>query len=192
MFQLMHTIVPEGSSGLAKIVHDRPSSLQRIHGAIHGMPLEDRTYTWLLIKEDLVMTDADFEQRTNTEVVSESHGDVLIVGLGIGMILVPILKKREVNSVTVIEKERGVIRCVAPHFFPSAKLKIINADVWSWKPSTEARYDTIYFDIWPDICTDYLDDMTKLHRRFRKYLRAGGWMGSWCRDYLRDMKRRSR
>ena len=189
-FPLMHTIIPATKIGRAEVVHDRPSSLERLRGAIHGMPLEERTYTRLLVNGDLMMTDVDFEQRTNTLVVSRARGDVLIAGLGIGMILVPILQKREVNSVTVVEKERDVIACVAPRFFPSAKLKVIRADIWTWRPEPFPRYDAIYFDIWPDICTDNLAEITKLHRAFRKYLKPDGWMDSWCRDYLRDMRRR--
>ena len=38
--------------------------------------------------------------------------------------------------------------------------------------------------------SDNLAEITKLHRAFRKYLKPDGWMDSWCRDYLRDMRRR--
>ena len=37
----------------------------------------------------------------------------------------------------------------------------------------------IYFDIWPDICTDDIAEAQALQRRFRKYLNPGGYMKSW-------------
>ena len=162
-----------------------------MRASFNGMYTEDRIHTRLLINNCLVMTDAAFEHQTNFEVVSQATGDVLIAGLGIGMILTRILDRKEVSSVTVVEKSLDVIRLVGPHF-SSPKLTIVEGDIYRWIPKDGVRFDTIYFDIWPDICTDSLDDVTKLHRRFRKYLRTGGWMGSWCRDYLRDMKRRGR
>jgi hypothetical protein len=188
-FPAMHEIVPAGIVGAAQVVHDRPSQLEIIRHAMKGGYTEDRVHTRLLVHGTLMMTDANFEHRTNYEVVRQSGGDVLIAGLGIGMILTRILAKEQVRSVTVIEKYGDVIRLVQPHHH-SPKLTVIESDIFSWRPEKGVKFDAIYFDIWPNLCTDNLEQMTAMHRAFRKFLRAGGWMDSWCRNYLRAEKRR--
>lgn len=188
-FPLMCELIPEGAVGVASVVHDRPDKLEIMRSAMHGVYTEDRVHTRLLVGQTLMMTDADFEHRTNGCVVREAGGDVLIAGLGLGMILTRILAKDTVRTVTVIEKYQDVIYLVAPHH-SSPKLTVIQSDIFEWNPPKEAKFDTIYFDIWPDLCTDNLEQMTKLHRRFRKHLRDGGWMDSWCREHLRYEKRR--
>lgn len=191
IFPPIHEIVPVGVVGCAEIKHDTPSKLEimRSNWKGGGFGLEERTYTRLLVNGRLFMTDADFEHRSNWEVTHVASGDVLLVGLGIGMLLTRILPKDTVRSVTVVEKYRDVIQLVGPHF-QNPRLSIIEGDIWEWLPKPGTKFDTIYFDIWLDVCTDNLDDMTKLHRRFRKFLAPGGWMNSWCREYLRAERRR--
>lgn len=164
--------VPPAAKGVARIVHDRPSEMARLRGAMRGQLLGRDQYARLLIRERVVMTDAEFERRTNADVVLHAKGDALVAGLGIGLILDPLLER--CASVTVIEKEQDVIDLVGPSF---PKAKIICADIFELKP--EGKFDLIYFDIWPDICDDDLEEAKLLQRRFRKCLRKGGWMRSW-------------
>jgi spermidine synthase len=93
---------------------------------------------------------------------------VLIGGLGIGMVLNAVLLKDEVEHVTVIELEPDVIKLVGPHYEAKFgdRLTIIQADVMQWLPPKGTVFDLAYFDIWPDICTDNLKDITALKRRW--------------------------
>lgn len=177
--------VPPGVIGKAKLVHDEPDELTRLRAAMHGQPLDSKKYARLFVGNRLVMTDADFEKRTNGEVVWRAKGDALIAGLGIGLILDPLLKK--CTSVRVIEKEADVIALIGPHF---PKAQIVHADIFDYTPQRGSKFDTIYFDIWPDICSDDLTEATKLHRKFKNYLRPGGWMRSWTRTANQAMGRR--
>jgi len=163
--------------GCAEIKHDTPTSFDRLRGKLHGQPLERDTYCRLLINGSVVMTDAEFERSTNMLPVIRAKGDALIAGLGIGLILEPFLK--QCTSVTVIEKEPDVIELVGKNFYEST---IIHADIFEWLPARKAKlFDTIYFDIWPNICMDDLREARTLHKKFRPYLRKGGYMESWCR-----------
>ena len=56
---------------------------------------------------------------------------------------------------------------------------------YTWEPPTR-HFDTIYFDIWPNISTDNLKGIHRLHRRFKPALRAKGWMESWMREDLEE------
>jgi spermidine synthase len=132
------------------------------------------------------MSDTRLEQSTNREVVSQARGDVLIAGLGIGFILVPILKKNEVTSITVVEKHQDVIDLVGPRF-NDPRLTILQGDILTWRPPKGSTYSTIYFDIWPNICSDNLTEMTRLERRFKPRLQKNGWMGSWAKVLCRRL-----
>lgn len=101
-----------------------------------------------------------------------------------GMILHPILDKENVRTVTVIEKEPDVIALIQPSL-PSPKLAIIQADIFLWKPPKGAKYDMIYFDIWPDMCADNMPEIAKLHQRFKFYKAPGAFMDSWCRAEIK-------
>ncbi len=116
---------------------------------------------------------------------------MLIAGLGLGMILWPILNKKEVESVVVIEQSCDVINLVSPTLPKTKKLSIEQDDIFTWKSKNGTKFNVIYFDIWHDICVDNLDEMAKLHRRFGRYLDAKdpkNWMGSWKREWLRYQK----
>jgi spermidine synthase len=130
-------------------------------------------------------------------------GNVLIAGLGLGLILPAILAKPEVEKVTVIEKEMDVIQLVRPSLFKvqgSSKLLIIHDDIFTWRPPRYRRlnffedvrqeFDTIYFDIWPDYGLDNLPEIARLHQAFKSYKAPGGWMSSWLVDYLRNERRK--
>jgi hypothetical protein len=177
--------IPPGQVGAARVTHDTPSRRDRLDGAIHGQPLYRDKYARLFVRNDLVMTDAEFERETNWEVLRRAKGDCLVAGLGLGLILDPLLKR--CNTVTVVEKEVDVITLVGPAF---STCEIFCADICQWRPIKGQKFDTIYFDIWPHFNEDTAEEAAKLHQRFRKYLRLGGYMGSWCLAAQR--KRRAR
>jgi predicted membrane-bound spermidine synthase len=132
------------------------------------------------------------EHRTNFNFVYEAEGDVLVAGLGIGYVLLPVLRAREVESVTVVELHQDVIDLVEPHLrvavgAAASKLTVVQADIFDFEPAKGQKWDVIYFDIWPDRCTDNLEQMAKLHRRFARRKRR--WMNSWCRDELKREQR---
>lgn len=177
--------IPEGAVGEAAVVHDTPCASARLHGAMHGQPLSADKYTRLLIGGSVVMTDAEFECRTNGEFVRAARGDVLVAGLGIGLVLYRLLSDDRVKSITVLEKCADVIALVAPHLFDGDRLIVLLADVFDWKPPRK-RFDCIYFDIWANIPNgDDADDIRVLKKRYRPALRRGGWMKAWCENNAR-------
>ena len=162
------------------MVHDAPSMVDRLHGASRRQALNRDKYVRLFVRGKLVMTDAEFERATNRDFLRKAHGDCLVFGLGIGLILDPLLKR--CNSVTVVEKELDVIAIVGPSF-PTCK--VFCGDVWKWRPERGRRFDTIYFDIWPHF-NEYTDrEADRLHKRFKRYLRNEGYMESWCQTARR-------
>jgi hypothetical protein len=134
-----------------------------------------------------IMSDTWMEQQSNLEFVRQARGNVLIAGLGIGMVLLAIQDKPEVNYITVVEKEAEVIELVRSQLPLNGNVTIVNQDIFDFKPDT--LYDTIYFDIWDGITADNYPEMKKLHRKLASKRRNGGWMSSWRR---RDCQRMSK
>lgn len=145
---------------------------------------------------DVVMSDTPYERITNVSAVNRAHGRMLIGGLGLGMILIPIAAKANVVQIDVIEKSPEVIGLVYPqlcrwwesHGSPATPLRVnvIEADMFEYKPAPGVLYDSIYFDIWPNVCSDNYHDMKRLHRSWGRRLNRKGnslaWMDSWERD----------
>lgn len=203
-FRAMVDILPEGKKGNAKIKHVRVgkedagwSGLRAIVTGNVGEVIREGGYVQLFVNGCLAMSDTQMEKRSNYGVVWNAKGNVLIAGLGVGMILLPILEMHEVKSVTVIEKSQDVIDLVEPHIRKAAgrsarKLTVLCADIFEWQPPKGETWDCIYFDIWSEICTDNLDDMAKLHRRFARRKNPGGWMNSWMKSDLRYRRQQER
>ena len=197
----MTKVLTPGESGEAKIdffeVSSIDSRMTSFSGGRNYVP--EGRYARLRVNGELMMTNTRMEQITNFSVVQKARGNVLVAGLGLGMILVPILAKPEVETVTVVEKYRGVIDIVAPKFRdkqdPSAidrKLSIVHADIMEWTPPKGLKWDTIYGDIWPTVCVDNLTEVSRFNRKFRSRLAPGGWRGCWMEDTLRYQQRRDR
>jgi predicted membrane-bound spermidine synthase len=149
-------------------------------------------YVRLFVGGSLMMSNTGMEKRTNLRIRKYAVGNVLIAGLGLGCILEEVLNNPNVKSVTVIEKYQDVIDLIAFHY-QNEKLTIICADIFDWKPEKGQVFDTIYFDIWPDICTSNLVEIKKLHMRGRFWKNKNNpdaWMDSWMYKDLQSIKRR--
>jgi spermidine synthase len=202
LFPHMAELVPESAQGRASVQHvtvdtEGGRTACYVYGEFRN-PSPPGTYISLRVTNDegrseVMMSDFHYERATCVEVVARAHGDVLIAGLGVGMILHPILNKPEVRSVTVIEKYQDVVDLILPTLPSDPRLNVVTDDVFRWKPPSGFCYDVIWFDIWPDIEATRLPEMARLHRRFRPYLNrenARCWMESWHRKETRRMARK--
>lgn len=194
--------VPEGESGDWKIerftvsnedivVHNIRCSFKAGMG---GRTMEAGTYTKLTRNGAVIMSDTPAEIADHSYFArSRAKGHVLINGLGLGWIVEVLLQKKEVKTITVIEKSKDVIDLVKQHYYdkcPKDKhLIIVHADALEYKPEKGQRYDAVWHDIWDNICADNLEDMKTLHR---KYGRRTDWQGSWCRYQCEQANKQAR
>lgn len=130
--------------------------------------LRAEKYARLLIDNETMMSETPMEHRTNLDFVCKAHGDVLIGGLGIGMIIMAIQDICSVKSITVLENNENVIKACSSLPF-NEKVKIINEDVFKFKPTQ--KYDCVYMDIWfyPD--EEAYEEMKTLKRKYGHYLK---------------------
>jgi len=138
-----------------------------------------------------IMSDAEYEKLTNTQIVNVARGNVLIAGLGIGMILIPLLKDKEVKKITVIEMEQELINLIFPKikkYDKSNKLEVIQGDITKIDLPKEQKFDVIYFDIWDGVCGDNYEQMKNLKKKFRKNRAKGSSVLCWEEDSTREQR----
>lgn len=174
--------VPDGSSGDWKvetfvIEKDAPGLL---YLALKGRYVAPGIYKRLVHKRRVIMSNTQAEIMDFRYFLNKAKGNVLINGLGLGVLLKALLDKPGIESVTVIEISEDVINLVGSHF-KDPRVQIIHADALTWKPPKGVHYDAAWHDIWDDICLTNWESMSKLHR---KYGRKCSYQDSWCRAQI--------
>jgi hypothetical protein len=171
LYKDMTSLLVDAQCGECKIEHFVIGE-GNIRAMLDGLPHGE--YVRLMVNGRLMMSNTNMEQRTNAHFVVWAHGDVLIGGLGIGMIVLAIQDKPDVESITIVEKESDVISLMEsqPNVKFNEKVHIICGDVFTWKPHKGHKFDCIYMDIWPYINEDvYHDEMVPLKRKYAHYLK---------------------
>lgn len=197
-FPRMVDLVPQDKKGVARVDHFTFNRDQAQHATFMGQingdfwaRVEEGKYARLIVREKTVMSDTLMERLSNQDVRDNANGRVLIAGLGLGMILHPIVSKPEVTSITVFEKEQDVIDLIAPTL-PKQKIEVIRGDIFDYKPATSEKFDTIYFDIWPSRDLENLNEIRKLHNFWKFRVNRANpkcWMNSWFKEQLQAVKR---
>lgn len=82
-------------------------------------------------------------------LAENSEGNVLVGGLGLGLVAYHLLKNPKVEKITIIEMNKNVIKLVGKLFANNNKVQIIQGNVkdYSWMKK-DVYYDTIILDIW--------------------------------------------
>jgi hypothetical protein len=154
--------------------------------------LRPGTYTALRRGSIQFMTDLYDEWWTQRRAVTEAlvrGGDVLIAGLGLGLVAETILGApgSAVGRITILELSADVIRLVAPWLRDRhpGRVEVIEADAFSWRPEPSRRFTVAWHDIWPDPYGPGVEaEMARLETH---YLAHADWQGCWPREYLRAL-----
>ena len=187
MYANMAEILKDGKTGDFELSHFEIGE-NNLYSMFHGIPCGK--FVRLLHNGSVVMSDTDMEKRTNANFVRNAHGNVLIGGLGIGLILLAIQDKPEVEKIVVVEKHKEVIELVKDQLPLNEKVEVVNEDVFEYMP--QEKFNTIYMDIWNYINTDvYRDSMKPLIVRYRKFLVPkqednNRFIDCWCRNEAKN------
>ena len=131
--------IPESTSGDFRIEHT-------ITDNYCGSPEPMDTYTVLFNEHHNIMQDTTREYREHEQFLKDAHGDVLIAGLGLGMVNQSLMDNPNVNSVTIIEKYQDVINMVWKHCPKNDKVCLVHEDIYEWRP--DKKFDMGWFDSW--------------------------------------------
>ena len=133
-----------------------------------------------------MMIDNEYERATNQDFIDNAFGDVLIGGLGIGLIIKAIEDNPLVTSITVIEKNQRVIDLIVPQSNFNSKVSVILGDIHTFKPTK--KYHSILLDDWTTAQEnkEYLesgifvgDSREQWKAKFLPYLNGGGYINYW-------------
>lgn len=151
--------------------------------------------TWSTLNRphgELVMLDSWAELRSHLAFVLRARGEVLVTGLGLGCVVRGLLLRDEVTRIDVVERERDVIRLVAPHLPSDSRVRIHRRDAMTFVTETKSwGWDCAWHDLWshPDRDEDHLANVhTKLFVALRDQVRVqGAWAyPRWARRMFRE------
>lgn len=203
--------LPEGRSGAFAVerftVTRKEAEHANVIGAISGLggarrQIRPGTYTRLVQGELVWMSDTPAEVLDHLSFIAEAHGAVLITGLGLGMVAHGVLAKLEeglpvVRKVTVVEQNEHVVALVAPALRArfGARVEVVHADAYTWKPAKGTTYDCAWHDVWPEINADNLSAFARIRRNYRPFVPTkaqGCWAEETCRYQQRQWRKEER
>lgn len=137
-----------------------------------------------------IMSNSEIEKKNNAKIIEEARGEVLVAGLGIGLILLPMMNKPEVKSIEVVELQQEIIDLITSMVPFNEKVKIIKGSIVDFMPSH--KYDCIYIDtLYTNMLLEseikdrskngiFIED-PKIADIFRKkFLKRGGYCAAWA------------
>jgi hypothetical protein len=146
-------------------------------------------YTCLRRDRTQFMTDLYDEwwtQRRGIEEALKRGGEILVTGLGLGLVAEAILRRPEskVTRLTIVEQSADVIQLVGPFLKNryGGRIEIVEGDAFSWQNPTARHFTVGWHDIWPDPYTAAnAAEMEALEQHHRPWC---DWQGFWPKDYL--------
>lgn len=184
--------VPAGSSGewvVEKVVLPERDYDQAADPRPDYFKFRPGSYTCLRRGPTQFMTDLYDEWWTQRQGIDEAlarGGEVLVTGLGLGLVAEAILRVAgsRVGRLTVLEQSPDVIRLVAPHLEArfAGRIEVIAGDAFSWRPSNGRRFSVAWHDIWAN---PYGAETAAEVERLREWHRPWcDWQGFWPETYL--------
>ena len=135
----MKVNIPEGVSGDFRVEH-----IETDHYCGTDEPPD--IYTVLFNKFHNIMQDTTREFREHEKFLNDAHGNIIVAGLGLGMINQSLMKNPSVLGITIVEKYQEVIDLVWPHCPKNKNIRLVHADIYDWKP--DSNWDIGWFDSW--------------------------------------------
>jgi len=143
-----------------------------------GILICNRNYDgkrWPIIKSGGKVLDSSFsfakQDPRVKDIATKLKGNVLILGLGFGKAVLYTCENSQVKSVTVVEKNEGVIDLFAlinKEMKGKSKLSIIHKDALEYE--TKKKFDHVFIDIYHDVTNmiEYTLTIDKLSETFKK------------------------
>ncbi len=122
------------------------------------------------------------------DAVERAHGNVLVLGLGLGYYPFRILPLDRVRTVTVVERQEEILRLFELHLLPQfparEKLRVVRDDAYRFLRETRhGAYDFCFADIWEGPI-----DGAEAYRKLQPFARAlpETEFSYWIEDVIRE------
>lgn len=135
----------------------------------------------LKIGNSIIARDSSEERDIRKEAAREATGDVLLVGLGLGVMLEYLTRAK---SITVVEISPSVVKYVE-QYYPErlVGVKLIVDDFYHFAENTKQRFDYIYGDIFPSLLPGHTEDWWKFKEQATNLLNRGGNLTGRIEEY---------
>ena len=126
-------------------------------------------YPCLLKADSIWMSVTPFEIETMSHVIKEAFGNVLTLGCGMGYVAFMMSEKKEVKSITIVEKDQHVLSMFEQHILPQFphrhKINLIHQDAFDYlnKEVASTTFDMVFVDIYQTV-----DDGLPLYLKLKK------------------------
>lgn len=149
---------------------------------------ENFSDVYLFKNNKVVMCSIEFELLTNKPFIDNAKGDILILGLGLGMIVFPLLNDPLVTSIKIIENDDLLIQYIGgkiSEYDTDNKVSIVSGDAYEYftNMNQNEKYDTIYLDFWIELNNENIEEVTSVKENYRNFLKdENSIILSWCED----------
>lgn len=144
------------------------------------------TYWKLLRNGELWMSNTPDELNDANELLYKAEGNVLIAGLGMGIIPWLLMQRGKVKKITIVEIDKDVIELISP-YLKGLPVEIIEGSIFDFKP--KQHYDWGWFDIWQDISAENRSEYVRLRRKFKPHCTN---ILFWCDKEVKRLAREQR
>lgn len=146
-----------------------------------------------------IMSDTPSEIAEHAHAFEHATGEVLITGLGLGVLVSALLTKPDVTHITVVEIDRDVIALTAPYYANEPRVDIVNYDALAYPDvlavgaQGEYVFDYAWHDIWSHISDRNFSDEHAEHgisyrAMFAAYEPFVRRQGAWAYPEAAQMK----
>ena len=77
----------------------------------------------------------------------QSRGNVLVAGLGLGIVVHQLVNNQQVESITVVEREKDVIKAIKPLLPKDKRIRIVRDDFYIVMEQDSKFRDTVIWDL---------------------------------------------
>jgi hypothetical protein len=137
----------------------------------------NKEYRYLLNKNgEFILSNSNYMLKFYKPYLDEINGEILFFGLGLGLLILPLLNDPSVTKIDIVEIDLNVIDYVYDKRIKSLdinnKINIINQNVFNL--TTTNTYDYILMDIWSEIKSNTNDEINFLTNKFTPNLKENG------------------
>jgi hypothetical protein len=171
--------IPSGNSGVwtvdSKMADQEEAALHNLRQKMSEQRrfVEPGVIKRLMCNNNIVMSNSLSELVDHDELMIKARGNILITGLGLGIIAFMLSRNPKVHSIMIIEQSSDVIKLIFPTLKKWAgcaiQVKQGNAFDYYKLLKTEKFFNYGWHDIWPTLGNENLPEMDDLEKKYKPF-----------------------